>query len=142
MDKLAQAIDLEPEVRQELPPADAPEAVRAGMVLPDYVTHMDGATRSGMLSAAAVVREYEATAKMIDEMGQELRASQDRVAEMMSTYAEAFKKLQDTVQAYRDEGKRLFEQVESSSKLADRVSETCDMLRRELEEAGRRDDNS
>jgi hypothetical protein len=40
--------------------------------LPDYVEHREGVSRVGALSAEAVVRDYEATAKEIEAMGTEL----------------------------------------------------------------------
>jgi hypothetical protein len=49
------------------PTADAPR-----MAMPDYVEHRDGATEIGKLSAEAVVREYEATAKEIESIGVDL----------------------------------------------------------------------
>src|ERR1700739_4461908 len=42
------------------------------LAMPDYVEHRDGTTEIGKLSAEAVVREYEATAKEIEAMGTEL----------------------------------------------------------------------
>jgi hypothetical protein len=70
-------IDLEREIKEEFrnrppirepQPADlAPPAVHApALSTPDYVEHRDGATEIGMLSAEAVVREYEAAAKDIE----------------------------------------------------------------------------
>ena len=48
----------------------APPANRI-MPLPEYVTHRDGVSEIGMLSAEAVVREYENAAKEIEAMGKE-----------------------------------------------------------------------
>src|SRR5689334_16417911 len=53
------------EPRSYAPPADRVAA------LPEYVTHRDGVTEIGMLSAEAVIREYEHAAKEIEAMGKE-----------------------------------------------------------------------
>ena len=76
-------IDIEREIEEEfrkLPstresqPADfPPPSVSAPeLSMPDYVEHRAGATEIGKLSAEAVVREYEAAAKDIEDLGVEL----------------------------------------------------------------------
>src|ERR1700739_2925234 len=49
-----------------------PSVTSPALGMPDYVEHREGATEIGKLSAEAVVREYEATAKEIESMGTEL----------------------------------------------------------------------
>src|SRR6267154_2358280 len=59
-----------PPVREQRPVNFAPPRVRApALSMPDYDEHRDGATEIGKLSAEAVVSEYEAASKEIEEMG-------------------------------------------------------------------------
>src|ERR1700759_5248929 len=51
---------------------DTPTVGAPALGRPDYVEHREGATEIGKLSAEAVVREYEETAKEIESMGNEL----------------------------------------------------------------------
>src|ERR1700754_3183421 len=71
--------DIEGEIRAELrskPPSHEsrtnPPTVHSPATMPEYVEHREGASEIGMLSAEAVVREYEAAAKEIEAMGRDL----------------------------------------------------------------------
>ena len=62
-----------PSSRESQPTDFASPAVSApDLSMPDYVEHRAGATEIGKLSAEAVVREYEAAAKDIEDLGVEL----------------------------------------------------------------------
>ena len=136
-------IDLEREIKEELrnrplvrepQPADfAPPAVRApALSMPDYVEHRDGATEIGMLSAEAVVREYEAAAKDIEAMGAELI---ERVKQCEAMTHDAFaviKELKETAGRYREEAKRVFLQIENCSLVTAEVRKTCTELKEKI----------
>jgi hypothetical protein len=75
------------------------------LAMPDYVEHREGATEIGKLSAEAVVREYEATAKEIESMGTELL---DRVKECEAMTRDALvvsEELKQVAARYREEAK-------------------------------------
>jgi hypothetical protein len=65
-------IDIEREIEEEfrkLPAVREAHSTSAPeLAMPDYVEHKDGATEIGRLSAEAVVREYEAAAKDIEDL--------------------------------------------------------------------------
>ena len=74
-------VDIEREIRSEVRsrqalhdtrPLTSPTVEAPDLAMPDYVAHRDGATEIGKLSAEAVLREYEATAKEIESMGGDL----------------------------------------------------------------------
>src|SRR5882757_3101689 len=92
----------------------APPRVREPTVsIPDYVEHREGATEIGKLSAEAVVREYEAAAKEIEEMGAQL-IERVRQCEAMTRDALAVtEEMKDTAARYREEAKRMFLQIEN-----------------------------
>src|SRR3974390_2363781 len=91
----------------------APTVGAPALAMPDYVEHRDGATEIGKLSAEAVVREYEAAAKEIESVGDELieRARQCEAVTRESLAVSA--ELHEVAARYRAEAKRVFEHIES-----------------------------
>ena len=116
----------------------APPTVAApSLAMPDYVAHRDGVTEIGKLSAAAVVREYEATAEEIEAMGAELIEHVKRCeARTLATFAVS-KELEEVAAHYREEAKRIFLQIENCSRLTEEVSKTCAELMEKLATAPR-----
>ena len=99
------------------------------LAMPDYVEHRDGATEIGKLSAEAVVREYEAAAKDIEKLGEEL-AAHVKQCEIMSREAFAVTaELKETAERYREEAKRVFLQIENCSLKTSEVRKLCGELR-------------
>jgi len=97
--------------------------------MPDYVEHREGATEIGKLSAEAIVREYEATAKDIESMGAEL-LERARQCEAMTRDALAVTaELKDIAARYREEAKRVFDQIEACSLLVAETRKTCTDLK-------------
>ena len=99
------------------------------LAMPDYVEHRDGATEIGKLSAEAVVREYEATAKEIESMGAELL---ERVKECEAMTRDALavtEELKQVAARYREEAKRVFEHIESCSLVVAEARKTCTDLK-------------
>jgi hypothetical protein len=95
------------------------------LAMPDYVEHRDGATEIGKLSAEAVVREYEAAAKEIEDLGAELI---ERVTQCQAVTREAFAvtdELKEIAERYREEAKRVFIQIENCSLATAEVRQTC-----------------
>jgi hypothetical protein len=134
-----QPADIEREIRSEIrsrhavndqrtsvasPPIDAPQ-----LAMPDYVEHRDGATEIGKLSAEAVLREYEATAKEIESMGSDLI---DRVKQCEAVTRDALAvttELKAIAARYREEAKRVFEHIENCSLMVAEARKTAAELR-------------
>lgn len=116
----------------------APPTVAApSLAMPDYVTHHDGATEIGKLSAAAVVREFEATAEEIEAMGADLIERVKRCeASVLETFA-VTKELEDVAARCREEAKRVFLQIENCSRLTEEVRKTGTQLMEKLAVAPR-----
>jgi hypothetical protein len=101
-------------------PIDAPE-----IAMPDYVEHRDGATEIGMLSAEAVVREYEAAAKEIESMGADLIECAKRCEVVTRDALVVTTELNDVAARYREEAKRIFEHIESCSLVVAAARRAC-----------------
>ena len=114
------------------PMPDPVEPFAPPLALPDYVTHNGDAPRSGMLSAAAIVQEFEATAKEIEKLGAELKAAQERAAKGQEVYAKALTDLTNTAAAFREEAKRVFQQVEDVTAKASEASVLAQELRNKI----------
>lgn len=133
------ALDLEREIEKEfrkldhhesLPTEFAPPSVRApDLGMPDYVEHSDGATEIGKLSAEAVVREYEAAAKDIEALGDELTERAKQCEAMMREALVVTAELKETAARYRAEAKRVFVQIESCSLLTAEVRKICEDMK-------------
>lgn len=80
--------------------------------IPSYVTHVEGATRAGMLSAAAVVAEYEATAREIEALGADLKKMEEHAQAAANTLGEALEQLRSAAAGYRTEAAAVFRQIE------------------------------
>ena len=133
------ASKLEDEVRESvqqsrsyLPTNDhVPRAVLAPLV-PEYVTHRDDVSEIGKLSAEAIVKEYEETAKEIEAMGDVVRDMVKRCDELSSSAVAMLKDIRLTAARYRKEGKRMFAEIESCSSAADEVRKLCEDFRDKL----------
>ena len=105
------------------PPTSQPTAA-----LPDYVRHQDGATRAGMMSAHVIAIEFEAAAKEVEKLGEELKAAQERAEEAQLLVADALKHLADTARAYRTEAAEAFNYVEHVTAKASEAVALCATL--------------
>jgi hypothetical protein len=97
--------------------------------MPDYVEHREGATEIGKLSAEAVVREYEETAKEIESMGVELVERVKQCEAMTRDALSVTTELKEIAARYREEAKRTFDHIEACSLMVAEVRKTCAELR-------------
>src|SRR5881394_3048659 len=136
-------IDIEREIEEEfrkLPssrepqPTDfAPPSVSApDLSMPDYVEHRDGATEIGKLSAEAVVREYEAAAKDIEDLGAELIERAKQCEAMTRDALAVTEEMKETAARYRQEAKRIFLQIENCTLMTAEVRKTCIELKEKI----------
>lgn len=128
-------IDIEREIEEEFRKIPTvretqPTVVPApDLAMPDYVEHRDGATEIGKLSAEAVVREYEAAAKDIEELGAELVGHVKRCEAMTRDALTVIEELKETAGRYREEAKRVFLHIENCSLVTAEVRKTCVEMR-------------
>ncbi len=132
--------DMEREIQAELrhrpllqeprsTPVEPPTVGAPNLAMPDYVEHRDGATEIGKLSAEAVVREYEATAKEIESMGAELLERVKQCEAMSQDALAVTAELREVAARYREEAKRVFEHIETCSLVVAEARKTCTDLK-------------
>lgn len=134
----AVADEIAPGPRDLDEPADtvvAAFAPPAPLPLPDYVEHIADATRVGMLSAQAVVMEFETTAKEIEKLGEELKEAQKRAEAGQEVLTKALADLTETAKAYRSEAARVFKHIEETTTKASEASALCQELRGKIAQA-------
>jgi hypothetical protein len=122
-----------PPVHEPHPANYVPPRVSApATAMPDYVEHRDGATEIGKLSAEAVVREYEAASKEIEEMGTELIGLVRQCEAMTRDALAVTEELKETAGRYREEAKRVFLHIENCSLVTAEVRKACAELREKI----------
>ena len=110
----------------------APTVSAPAMAMPDYVEHSAGATEIGKLSAEAVVREYEIAAKEIEVMGSELMDLVKQCETVTRNALGVTEELKETAARYREEAKRVFQQIENCSQVTAEVRNICNDLREKI----------
>lgn len=94
----------------------------------DYVKHLDGVGKVGMLTADAAVSEYEATAKAIEAMGKDLVEMQRRLeAEIREMHA-AIDEAKTLAALYREKAVEAFNRIEQASLTVQAARAACTEL--------------
>jgi signal transduction protein with GAF and PtsI domain len=109
----------------------APRTTLAPRV-PDYVSHREDVSEIGKLSAEAIVKEYEETAKEIETMGEVVKEMVQRCEALTSSASAMLADIRATAARYRKEGKRMFTEIESCSSATDEVRRLCESFRDKL----------
>jgi len=86
-------------------------------------------SRVGALTAEAVMQEYESAAKEIEAMGAELISAVTKFEAMTTDVNNV---IRDTAEAYRQEGKKMFERIEESALFTEDVRKTCEDVKRRM----------
>ena len=97
--------------------------------VPEYVSHRDDVSEIGKLSAEAIVKEYEETAKEIEAMGEVVREMVRRCEQLSNSASGMLRDIKATAARYRKEGKRMFTEIESCSSATDEVRRLCEAFR-------------
>ena len=110
----------------------SPTEVAPALAMPDYVEHRDGATEIGKLSAEAMVREFEVTAKEIEAIGVDLIERVGRCEAITRDAMAVTEELKETAARYRDQAKRVFAEIEDCSLVTAEVRKTCSELKERI----------
>jgi hypothetical protein len=97
--------------------------------VPEYVSHRDDVSEIGKLSAEAIVKEYEETAKEIEAMGDVVREMVKRCDQLSGSATSMLKDIKATAARYRKEGKRMFTEIEACASATDEVRRLCENFR-------------
>lgn len=91
--------------------------------LPEYVEHAEGVNHIGKLTAEVIVRDYEETAKRINEIGEYLGKVAHRCEEFMGEIQQMVTNIDKVGVRYRERGAEIFKQLETSAQVTERVRE-------------------
>jgi hypothetical protein len=121
--------EIQDAVQQRSPRIQAVEPMPRAPGVPDYVSHRDDVSEIGKLSAEALVREYEVTAKEIEAVGEFVKEMAQRCEQLTNSASVMLKEINSTAARYRKEGKRIFNEIESCSSATDEVRQLCETFR-------------
>jgi phage host-nuclease inhibitor protein Gam len=127
-DEVREAVQYRPHIQ----PLDYVPRTTLAPPVPDYVSHRDDVSEIGKLSAEAIVKEYEETAKEIETMGNVVREMVQRCEQLTCSASAMLKDIKSTAARYRKEGKRMFTEIESCSSATDEVRRLCESFRDKL----------
>jgi hypothetical protein len=99
------------------------------MVSIENFPRVDMAKLEAALTSEAVKREYESAAKEIEALGAELISAAKKF-EAMTT--DVNNTVRDTAEAYRQEGKKIFELIEERALSTEDVRKTCEDAKRRM----------
>jgi hypothetical protein len=136
------ASSLEAEITETLrgTPSEIYAPKRKPEPMPDYVEPRPDVPPVGALSAEALVKDYEKTAKQIEAMAAELAASSKRCFDEMldltnkyMTMANEIERVvehvKDTAASYRDEAKTVFVRIEDTTLMMQEVRRLSEDMR-------------
>jgi len=84
------------------------------------------------ITAEAVMRDYDSAAEEIEAMGAELISVAKKCEAMASDVQNL---IASTAEAYRQEGKKIFERIEECAVFTEDVRKTCEDVKRRMIEA-------
>ena len=117
------AIDLE---------ADLAQILTRPTPLPVVMPTAGNVGELGRMSAEAVLTQYEAAAKSVEEMGEDVKA---RIVKLEAALAECHKDMQiigECAQMIRDKGKLVQAQIEEASAVSADIREACVEFKRKM----------
>lgn len=133
--KVFDVSDLERDVAEVLavrPPPIPVDFAPPALRLPSYLEHREGADDIGKLSAEAVGKAYELAAKEVEAMGEELKARVEKLEATKADAMAAIDEVKEVAARYRDEGKRVFLQIEDCALMTAEVRATCGTLKAKI----------
>jgi hypothetical protein len=98
--------------------------------IPDCVEHLEGS--HGAPSAEAVMRDFESAFKEFEAMGAEMTSLVKKCEAMTSDVQSVIALIASTAEAYRREGKKIFERIEECAASTDDVRRRCEDLKRRM----------
>jgi hypothetical protein len=122
--EIQEAVQRSPRIQAVIPPPRTPTPP-----VPEYVSHREDVTEIGKLSAEAIVREYEVTAREIEAMGELVKDMMQRCEQLTTSASSMLKDIKTTAANYRKEGKRIFNEIESCSSTTEEVRRLCEAFR-------------
>jgi uncharacterized coiled-coil DUF342 family protein len=114
-DALPKAIDLDEVARQAAQPAQ-----------------QQAVTDIGRMSAQAVLAMYDAAAKSVADMGEEVKVRIDTLEAALSECHTDMKLVKEAADAIREKGKLVHLQIEEASRVSSDIRAACEDFRRRI----------
>jgi len=112
------------------------QAIRDGARLPAVTQLMPTKMREldelGRMSAEAVLTQYEAAAKAVEDMGKEVMSMVKRLGQSLQECDNDMKVVAETAAAIRDKGKHSQALIEQVSALSTEIRKTCDEFKKKV----------
>jgi hypothetical protein len=102
---------------------------KSAMASIENITRVDMVKLEAALTAEAVKREYDSAAREFEAMGAELISAAKKCEALT---ADVQNTIRDTAEAYRQEGKKLFNRIEESALFTENVRKTCENAKRRM----------
>jgi hypothetical protein len=113
--------------------AEIGEALRLPPVVPFTTPKLHDLDELGRMSAEAVLTQYEATARAVEEMGNDVKDMVKRLGEKLIECDTDLKHLAETAAAIRDKGKHSQALIEQISSLSTSVRAACAEFKKKME---------
>src|ERR1700761_1544713 len=124
---------LEEEIGHLIPRGPTPLARQMrNAPMPDYVEHREGVSQVGSVSAEALGREDQASAREGGAMGPELMEAARKCEAMTAEVPRTMAFVKDTATAYREDAKKMFTRIEECALLSEQVRKTCEEMRNKI----------
>jgi hypothetical protein len=120
-------VEMEAEVTGALPAEGAPSV--HSEPIPDGVEHVEEGSQG---ASKAVARDFESALKEIEAMGAELTSLVKKCEAMTSDVQNVTALIASTAEAYRREGKKIFERIEECAASTDDVRRRCEDIKRRM----------
>lgn len=91
-----------------------------------------GESDVGRLSAEAVLAQYEAAAKAVEGMGDDVKIRIDRLEKALTEADQDLKLVAETAAAIREKGKLVQVQIEEASTLSKDIKDACAEFRKKV----------
>jgi len=112
------------------------QAIREGARMPRTTplipTQMRGLDELGKMSAEAVLTQYEAAAKAVEDMGKEVTAMVRKLGQSLQECDNDMKVVAETAAAIREKGKHSQALIEQVSALSSEIRKTCDEFKKKV----------
>lgn len=94
----------------------------------DYVTHGKGVPEIGMVTAEAVLRDYEETAKTFTELGAQIKDAANRCENYLEELKDISTYMNKVAQESRERAANIFKAIEESAKITAQVRKQAEEL--------------
>ena len=123
--------DLEKEIASALKAGTTPIATTVPIISTRMPTRLPE-NDLGRMSAEAVLTQYEAAAKAVEDMGEEVRNRIEKLEDSLKDCDATMKALAEAAQAIREKGRLVQVQIEEASALSTDIRSKCEEFKQKV----------